>query len=191
MSKLYYRMGAMNSGKTTMLLQTAFNYEERGMSVIIAKPSIDVKGDTFLQSRLGIEREVDWFLASGDSIHGFFTSSQKPDCILVDEAQFLTRLQVNELFEIAVLEQVPVIAYGIRSDFKTNAFPGSSRLLEVAHSLEELKTICRCGKKALFNGRKINGIFVNDGAQVAIDGVSAEYESLCGACYLEIFRRLE
>ena len=103
----------------------------------------------------------------------------------MDEAQFLSERQVDDLLRIAVVEDVPVLAYGIRTDFQTVAFPGSRRLLEVAHSLEELKTICRCGRKALFNARKVGDRFVFDGAQVAIDGVDASYESLCGACYLE------
>jgi thymidine kinase len=106
------------------------------------------------------------------------------DCLIVDEAQFLTREQVNDLFFIAVSLNVPVIAYGIRSDFQGNAFPGSMRLLEIAHALEEMKTICRCGQKALFNGRKVNGEYVRAGGQVAIDDGSVEYESLCGGCYL-------
>jgi thymidine kinase len=104
-------------------------------------------------------------------------------CLLVDEAQFLTREQVDQALEIAVLDDVPVLAFGIRTDFLTNGFPGSLRLLEIAHSLEELKTICRCGKKAMFNGRKVNDGFVFDGAQVAIDGDQVTYESLCPSCY--------
>ncbi len=115
-------------------------------------------------------------------------------CLLVDEAQFLTERQVDDLLRIAVVDGIPVLAYGIRTDFQTVAFPGSRRLLEVAHSLEELKTICRCGRKAIFNGRKIDGRYVFDGDQVAIDastelsasGVhTVEYESLCGVCYLQ------
>jgi thymidine kinase len=102
---------------------------------------------------------------------------------LLDEAQFLTREQVDQALEIAVLDDVPVLAFGIRTDFLTNGFPGSLRLLEIAHSLEELKTICRCGKKAMFNGRKVNEDFVFDGAQVAIDGDQVTYESLCPSCY--------
>jgi thymidine kinase len=105
-------------------------------------------------------------------------------CLLVDESQFLTEGQVDDLLRIAIVEGTPVLAYGIRTDFQTVAFPGSRRLLEIAHSLEELKTICRCGRKAVFNARKIDGRFVFDGDQVAIDGVDVTYESLCGSCYL-------
>ena len=108
------------------------------------------------------------------------------NCVLVDEAQFLTPLQVDQLMELVVLDDVPVLAYGIRTDFRTTGFPGSRRLLEIAHSLEELKTICRCGRKAVFNARRAGGEFVFDGDQVAIDGADVAYESLCGKCYLEV-----
>jgi thymidine kinase len=106
-------------------------------------------------------------------------------CLLIDESQFLTREQVDQALQIAVLDSVPVLAYGIRTDFLTHGFPGSIRLLEIAHSLEELKTICRCGRKAMFNGRKVDDKFVFDGAQVAIDGVHVTYESLCPVCYFD------
>ena len=112
-------------------------------------------------------------------------SGRDVSALLLDEAQFLTETQVDDLLRIAILENVPVLAYGIRTDFQTVAFPGSRRLLEVSHSLEELKTICRCGRKAVFNGRKIDGVFVFDGDQVAIDGEEVTYESLCGSCYLD------
>jgi thymidine kinase len=113
-------------------------------------------------------------------------SSKDVSCFLVDEAQFLSESQVDDLLRIAIEEDVPVLAYGIRTDFQTVAFPGSRRLLEIAHSLEELKTICRCGRKAMFNARKVDGVFVFDGDQVAIDGArEVSYEPLCGACYLE------
>ncbi|HKP08687.1 MAG TPA: thymidine kinase, partial [Microbacterium sp.] len=108
-------------------------------------------------------------------------------CLLIDEAQFLTRAQVDDLLRIVVFDGVPVLAYGIRTDFQTQAFPGSARLLELAHSLEELKTICRCGRKALFNARLVGGRFVFDGDQVAIDELTADrvtYESLCAEDYL-------
>jgi thymidine kinase len=105
-------------------------------------------------------------------------------CLLLDEAQFLTAEQVDQALEIAVLDGVPVLAYGIRTDFRTLSFPGSKRLLEISHSLEELKTICRCGRKAMFNGRLVNGEFTIAGEQVAIDGDEVTYESLCANCYL-------
>jgi len=105
-------------------------------------------------------------------------------CVLVDEAQFLTRSQVDQLFEVAVLQEIPVICYGLRTDFQLNEFAGSARLLLMAHSIEELKTICKCGQKAVANGRKISGRFVFEGGQIAIEGeADVEYESLCGRCY--------
>lgn len=185
MAKLYFRYGPMNSGKSTRLLQDAFNYEEQGQRVAIAKPSIDTK-DTKILSRLGVSRTVDIHVGEGDQFIELFDAldhSRKIDCLFVDEAQFLSESQVNALFYIAVNRGTPVIAYGIRTDFQTNAFPGSKRLLEIAHSLDEMKTICVCGKKAMFNARKVDGAFINDGGQVAIDQGEIEYESMCGECY--------
>lgn len=189
MSKLFYRYGSMNSGKSTALLQVAYNYEERGQTVLIVKPAVDTKAGTAIQSRLGVERVVDFTVSEEENLFDKFVNfsekvNKKIDCLLIDEAQFLTREQVNEAFYIAVELKIPVLAYGIRGDFKSNAFTGSGRLLEISHSLEELKTICRCGRKAMFNARIINGSFVREGDTVAIDGQDAEYESLCGSCYL-------
>ena len=184
----------MNSGKSTALLQAAYNYEERGQQVLLAKSVIDTKGDTAIVSRLGVERQVDFTIGPDDDIYELFglersrvlrSAGLDVSCLLIDEAQFLNEGQVDDLLRIAILEDVPVLAYGIRTDFQTVAFPGSRRLLEVAHSLEELKTICRCGRKAMFNARKIDGRFVFDGDQVAIDQGAVTYESLCGACYLD------
>lgn len=199
MAKLYFRYGAMNSGKSTALLQAAYNYEERGQRVLLAKPQIDTKGASQIESRLGMTREVDFLIGPHDEARALFASerrrvldeglgSAQPHdvaCLLVDEAQFMTTEQIDDLFRIAVLDGIPVMAYGIRNDFRTHAFPGSARLLAVAHSLEELKTICRCGRKAVFNGRMVDGRFVFSGDQVAIDGAEVTYESLCGNCYLD------
>jgi thymidine kinase len=195
MAKLYFRYGAMNSGKSTALLQAAFNYEERGQHVLLAKPAIDSKGDNAIVSRLGMMRLVDFTIGPDEDIYAAFTRERESvirttghdvACLLVDESQFLGEGQVDDLLRIAIIEDVPVLAYGIRTDFQTVAFPGSRRLLEIAHSLEELKTICRCGRKAVFNARTVDGQFVFDGDQVAIDGsAQVSYESLCGSCYLE------
>jgi thymidine kinase len=184
----------MNSGKSTALLQAAHNYEERAQHVLLAKPAIDVKGEMAITSRLGVDRNVDFLITPELNLRTEFASRArkfKEDsgndiaCLLIDEAQFLTRDQVDQALEIAVLDDVPVLAYGIRTDFLTNGFPGSLRLLEIAHSLEELKTICRCGRKAMFNARKMDDQFVFDGEQVAIDGVHVTYESLCPTCYFK------
>ncbi|MBF4633217.1 thymidine kinase [Agreia pratensis] len=194
MAKLYFRFGAMNSGKSTAMLQAAYNYEERQQNVLIAKPSVDTKGDTRIVSRLGVTREVDFLVTPSSNLRADFierrdlsiaNGSGEISCLLIDEAQFLSPEQVDDALRIAILDDVPVLAYGIRTDFQTSAFPGSARLMEIAHSLEELKTICRCGRKAIFNSRKIDDVFVFDGAQVAIDGEHVTYESLCGVCYLE------
>ncbi len=193
MAKLYYRFGAMNSGKSTALLQAAHNYEERGHHVLLAKPRVDTKGGDAILSRLGVERAVDFVLGPDDDARSTFAEHRQRvqdqtgtdvSCLLIDEAQFLTFAQVSDLLRIATVEGVPVMCYGIRTDFQTRAFPGSARLLELAHSLEELKTICRCGRKAIFNGRNVNGTFTVDGDQVAIDGVDVTYEALCAGCYL-------
>lgn len=177
----------MNAGKSTALLQVAYNYKERGQRSIIAKPSVDTKSPEVL-SRLNISAKVDWSVNPEHHLIKDFLDkeTEKVDCILVDEAQFLEPQQIEQLFFIAVMKNIPVLAYGIRSDFQTNAFPGSARLFELAHSIEEMKTICRCGAKAMFNGRKINGEFVSEGEQVAIDGQEADYESLCGKCFINL-----
>lgn len=194
MAKLYFRFGPMNSGKSTALLQAAYNYEERGHHVIVAKPVVGANADATIVSRLGVSREADVVIGPATNVVTLVDNeadrvvkqTKKPvSCVLVDESQFLTSRQVDDLFIIAVRRDIPVLAYGIRTDFQTVAFPGSARLLEIAHSVEELKTICRCGKKAVFNARKVGGVFVFDGAQVSMDSPDVSYESVCGGCYLE------
>lgn len=193
MSKLYFRYGAMNSGKSTALLQVAYNYEERSQAVLLAKPQIDAKGGSTVVSRLGMSREVDFTVAPTDNLRQLFTHHRglklaetgvDVACLLLDESQFFSPEQIDQALEIAVLDGVPVLAYGIRTDFLTKSFPGSLRLFELAHSLEELKTVCRCGRKAIFNSRMDNGHFVFEGNQIALDGIDTSYESLCAGCYL-------
>ncbi len=191
MAKLYFRYGAMNSGMSTALIQVAHNYEERGQRVLIVKPAVDTKSPAVL-SRIGVDREVDLVAGSEVAVRERILDGRVPrvDCVLVDEAQFLTPGQVDDLFRLAVVDGVPVIAYGLRSDFRTRGFPGSIRLMEIAHSIEELKTICRCGRKAILNARTVDGGFTRSGEQVAINGsVDGEigYESMCGGCYLREF----
>ena len=188
MSKLYFRYGAMNSGKSTSLMQVAYNYEERGMKVVLIKPATDKKGGDKLVSRLGVERKVDLLINDKQNIYEEVSNWQKErfeiNCILVDEAQFLKADQIDQLFKVAVSMDIPVICYGLRTDFKMQGFEGSTRLLLIAHTIEEMKTICKCGRKAVLNGRKINDKFVFEGAQVAIDNIdNVQYESLCGHCY--------
>ncbi|MEG1482740.1 thymidine kinase [Clostridium sp.] len=190
MSKLYFRYGAMNSGKSTHLMQVAYNYEERGMRVLLLKPSTDQKGGNKLVSRLGVSREVDILVEKDQNIHKTVDANIKEygklDCILVDEVQFLKKEQIDQLFEVAVTLDVPIICYGLRTDFMMEGFEGSERLLLIAHSIEEMKTICKCGNKAMLNARKINDKFVFEGEQVAIDNIgNVTYESLCGECYFK------
>ena len=192
MSKLFFRYGAMNSGKSTALLQVAHNYEERDQSVILVKPAIDTKGKTHVVSRLGVSRQVDILLGPSENLKEAVATSQalhpkeaKPiACVLIDEAQFLTPAQVDQALEVAIYLHLPVIAYGLRTDFRTQSFPGSQRLLEVAHRLEEMKTICRCGRKAIFNARLINTGKTKEGSQVMIDEGNVRYEAQCAECYL-------
>ncbi|PKQ17861.1 MAG: thymidine kinase [Actinobacteria bacterium HGW-Actinobacteria-8] len=188
MAKLYFRYGAMNSSKSALLLTAAYNYEERDQHPVLVKPGVDTKAGRAVSSRVGIERAVDVLLQDDTSLIAALKEHRplnETDAVFIDEAQFLTPAQVDEAFVVAVTHGVPVLCYGLRGDFMTHSFPGSLRLLEIAHSIEELKTICRCGAKAVFNARVINGEFVSHGAQVAIDGQQASYESLCGKCYID------
>lgn len=187
MAKFHFRYGAMNAGKSTILLQTAYNYEEKGKKVVILKPSVDTKGDEKIVSRIGLERKVDYLIGDNDSIISKLGDNLSSlSCILVDEAQFLKRKQVDELFYISKMMDIPVIAFGLRTDFISNGFEGAIRLLELADALEEMPTICRCGRKARFNARKVDGKFTFDGDSIVIDDNSnVKYESLCGTCYIE------
>ena len=188
MAKLYFRYGAMNCGKTALLLQAVHNYESRNMHVLIFKPSKDTKGENTIVSRIGLSKKVDHLIKEDDDLYKYISKIQKEiDCIFVDEAQFLKREQVDQLLLITIDKNIPVICYGLRSDFNTNGFEGSTRLLEIAHTIEELKTICKCGTKATFNIRKVNDKYVFEGDQLTIDGEqNVTYESLCPKCYYKI-----
>ena len=193
MSKLCFRYGARTSGKRTAMLQVAHNYEEREQSVVLVKSSVDTKGDDQIVSRLGVTRRADLLLSSDQNLRRALQtlSAQRSDlsggvaCVLIDEAQFLTPEQVDQALAIAVLDEIPVVAFGIRTDCRTKAFPGSQRLMEVAHSLQEMKTICRCGNKAIFNARLGEQGIILEGERVLIGGAAARYEALCARCYLE------
>ena len=175
----------MGSGKTAALLQVAHNYEQKGMKVVVVKPSIDTKAQEKVSSRIGIERKVDVLLAPNDKLIDKM-EPVKPHAIIVDEAQFLTRTQVNELYIITKQYGIPVLCYGLRCDFQMYGFEGSIRLLEIADDIEELKTICQCGAKATQNLRLLNGEPVFEGEQVVIDDhTQVEYEGVCGKCYLK------
>lgn len=188
MSKLYFRFGAMNCGKSSALMQVAHNYEENNKKVIIIKSKIDTKGEDYLSSRIGLKRKVDLLIEQDDSFVKYYDEwSKKVDCILVDEAQFLSKEQIQELWMVTKVLEIPVICYGLKTDFQSNLFEGSKRLLELADELEELITICNCGKRAKFNARYVNGIFQTDGDEVLIDGSkdNVEYLPMCGKCYIK------
>lgn len=188
MAKLYFKYGAMNSGKTTILIQTAHNYESLGMKVIVIKPSKDIKGEGKIVSRVGLERKVDYLIKDGDNIFDLIKNEHSDiQCLLVDEVQFLEEKQIDELLMIASLLDIAVICYGLRTDFRMQGFRGSPRLLLIADKIEEIKTICKCGKKATINVRKVNDEYVFKGEQVAIDGFdNIKYESMCPVCYYKL-----
>ena len=236
MASLRFRYSPMNAGKSSNLLQVAHNYNERGMNVLLMKPSLDTKGDDRIVARgMKDSRKVDYLLAPNMNIYdlvvdylkknnGEYTDTgellrkikkieKDPEkinliyntineylieknydnkfdkilsAILIDEAQFLTEKQVKELSDITVILDIPVICFGLRTDFKGNLFLGSEALFRYANSLEELTTVCICGKKALHNARLVNGRYVNDGDQVAIDEKdNVTYISLCPEHYRE------
>lgn len=185
----------MAAAKTSNLLQVDFAYTQAGMKTILAKPAIDSKGGRSIVSRIGLAKEADLLILPQLDLKVELSPILQENrrvgmpiaCLLIDEAQFLTPLQVDQLLWLAVFEDLPVLAYGLRSDFLTQAFPGSARLLTIAHSIEELKAVCpHDGSKALFNARKSkDGEYIRVGGQVAIDGDGVEYESICPKCYME------
>ncbi len=188
MAKLYFRYGAMGCGKTMQLLQVAFNYEERGQKVCVIKPKIDTKNGTKLLTRIGPERETDFcFDKKLDLYEKIRKDYSDVDCILVDEAQFLTAEQVDQLMMVTIKLNIPVMAYGLRLNFRREdgGFDGATRLLQQAHDIEEIKTICECGKKATYNSRFLDDKFMADGPDVLIDDGRSkiEYRALCPACY--------
>ncbi|MDP9805643.1 thymidine kinase [Trueperella bonasi] len=200
MAKLYFRYGTMNSGKTAGLLMAAHNFEESAQQVFIIKPALDSKAGGALSTRLGIERKADHLVRPEDDLFditkawlGQITGNTVGG-VLVDEAQFLTSTQVDQLLRVALVLDVPVLCYGLRTDFLTRVFPGSARLLETAHTLEELKTMCGagCRRKANFNARKVDGAFVLHGEQVSIDNQeNIDYVALCGQCFLQLVGPIE
>ena len=190
MSKLYFRYGAMGSGKSAALLQVAYNYNEKGMYVILMKPQIDTKAENKISSRIGIERVVDILIPRDSGIIELIPDTKKPHAIIVDESQFLTSDQVDELYFISKIYDIPVLCYGLRCDFQMKGFEGSTRLLEIADDIEEMKTICKCGNKATQNIRLVNGEPTFEGEQIVIDDhTKVEYEGVCGNCYLQLRRR--
>ena len=188
MAKLYFRYGAMGCGKTMQLLQVAFNYEERGHKVCVIKPATDTKNGTKLLTRIGPERETDFCFDRQTNLYDKIAKDyQNVQCVLVDESQFLTPFQADQLMQVTTRLDIPVMAYGLRLNFRREdgGFEGATRLLQIAHDIEEIKTICECGKKATYNARFLDGNLVADGPDVLIDDgtIDIEYRAICPACY--------
>ncbi|MEO0437886.1 MAG: thymidine kinase [Pseudomonadota bacterium] len=184
MAKLYFRHGTMSSGKTLNLLAVAHNYEQKGERVIVIRPRLDRRfGAGAVASRVGLSREADVLVTDDSKLER--TTFRGAACVLVDEAQFLSPAVVDQLRELTWDEDIPVICYGLRTDFQTKAFPGSLRLLEVADAIEETKTVCHfCNSKAIFNLRISDGGAVTDGPQIEL-GADERYRPVCGFCYRE------
>lgn len=182
MAKLYFRYGAMNSSKTANALMVKYNYEERGQKVLLMKPAIDNRdGGCIIKSRAGLTEEC--LLIHKDSniceiVHDYIAKNHNINCVIIDEAQFLTKQQVYQLTRIVDSDRIPVICYGLRADFRGELFEGSQYLLAWADTIEEVKTICWCGKKAIMNARYQGNTIIKEGEQVEVGG-NDRYISLC------------
>lgn len=184
MAKLYFKYGTMGSSKTAQALITKFNYEERGMKTVLIKPSVDTRdGKNICKSRIGLSAEA---LTVNKSANLFkLIRDMKVDVVIVDECQFLTEDQVDQLADVVMEMDVPVLCFGLRADFQTHLFPGSKRLFEIADSITEIKYICECGNKAVVNARlDENGRVVTEGSQVLIGG-NDRYVAMCRKCWLK------
>ena len=188
MAKLYFKYGAMGSSKTAQALITKFNYEERGMDVWLLKPSVDCRdGETLLRSRIGLEATAD-VVRPEDDIRALYAARGHHDVVIVDECQFLTESQIDQLRSLVNDYNIPVMCFGLRTDFQTRLFPGSRRLMEVADTIQEIKTICDCGAKATVNARiDGDGHIITQGAQVVLGG-NDSYIAMCHKCYIRGIR---
>lgn len=186
MAKLYFKYGVMGSSKTAQALITKFNYEERGMRVWLIKPQIDSRdGEGVIQSRAGLSAKA-YVLSPTQNLYEVFqTLEEQTDVIIVDECQFLTEDQVDQLSLLVIDFHVPVLCFGLRADFRTKMFPGSKRLMEIADSITEIKTVCSCGRKATVNVRlDESGRIVTEGEQILIGG-NDRYTSMCYRCFIK------
>lgn len=183
MAKLYFKYGAMGSSKSAQALITKFNYEERGMKVWLIKPATDDRdGVEVIKSRIGL-RETAVAIKAEDSVLEHFLQCEQADVVIADECQFFTAAQIDELRYIVDQYDIPVLCFGLRTDFQTKLFPGSLRLFEVADSISEIKTICSCGSKAIVNARlDANGKVLSEGEQVFIGG-NESYIAMCHRCW--------
>ena len=187
MAKLYFKYGVMGSSKTAQALITKFNYEERGMSVWLIKPQIDSRdGIGIVKSRAGLSASSYVFPPEEDIYSSFQQKQlQRMDVIIVDECQFLSEEQVDQLSMIVIDYNIPVLCFGLRADFRTKMFPGSKRLMEIADSITEIKTICSCGRKATVNVRlDEQGKIITEGEQILIGG-NDRYTAMCYQCFIE------
>ena len=185
MAKLYFKYGAMGSSKTAQALITKYNYEENEMSVWLIKPSADTRdGIDILRSRIGLEAKVEVITPQVD-VYERFVQTRKGHCdvIIVDECQFMTPEQIQQLRAIVDDVNIPVLCFGLRTDFLTRLFPGSQRLMELADCIEEIKTMCDCGNKATVNARINDGYIVTEGAQVQLGG-NDSYIAMCHRCWI-------
>ena len=189
MAKLYFKYGAMGSSKTAQALITRYNYEENDMSVWLIKPSADIRdGTDILRSRIGLQATVE-VMTPDANIYQRFCQTRANNChaVIVDECQFLTETQIDELRRIVDDYDIPVMCFGLRTDFQTKLFPGSRRLMELADCIEEIKTMCDCGFKATVNARISDGYIVTEGAQVQLGG-NDSYIAMCHRCYIKGIR---
>ena len=190
MAKLYFKYGAMGSSKTAQALITKYNYEENDMNVWLVKPSADTRdGKDILRSRIGLEAPVRT-IAPDVNVYDIFCQERKDACdvVIVDECQFFVPQQIDQLRAIVDDFNVPVICFGLRTDFQTKLFPGSMRLMEIADTFQEIKTICDCGAKATVNARiDAEGHIVTQGAQVVLGG-NDSYIAMCHRCYIQGIR---
>ena len=191
MAKLYFKYGAMGSSKSAQALITKFNYEELGMKVWLIKPSIDDRdGKNIIRSRIGLQREAQ-VITPEENILETFAAIPDVDVIIADEAQFFTPAQIDQLRQIVDDEDLPVLCFGLRTDFLTHFFPGAQRLMELADSLTEIKTVCACGRKATVNARiDENGRVVTEGGQILLGG-NDSYIAMCHKCWKNRIRAQE
>jgi thymidine kinase len=191
MAKLYFKYGAMGSSKTAQALITKFNYEERGMKVWLIKPATDDRdGKTVIKSRIGLSSECSAISDSDDIFKIFSDQHKDANVIIADECQFFSPVIIDGLRRIVNELSVPVLCFGLRTDFLTRLFPGSARLFEIADSIAEIKTICDCGSKATVNARiDRRGRIITEGSQVLLGG-NDEYLAMCHKCYIERLNRV-
>lgn len=184
MAKLSVKYGVMGSNKSAELIMTAYKYEKAGLNVLVLKPEIDTKGNDYIVSRIGLKRKVDHVLGKDQSVKDLIPKDTT--IILIDECQFLTINQARELYELAIKDDIPTIAYGLRTDFKNEPFPAMSYLLSMAHSIYDLKSICECGKIATVNLRLVDGEVTFEGDTVLIDDkTDVSYKVVCYNCYIK------